>query len=153
MFLKNTYYFYLLLLIIGFSSCSAKKDQTTNQVCFNTRCIDVELARKPDELIKGLQFRDSLGKNEGMLFIFNESRRHSFWMKDTLIPLDMIWMDYSRRVVHIERNVPLCKNEVCPTYKSKEKAMYVLEVNGDYAKELGIHLGDLADFKLLMEDI
>lgn len=98
--------------------------------------------------MRGLQFRGSLDSYSGMLFIFPQSRRHSFWMKDTLIPLDMIWMDHGRKIVHIEHDVPPCREDPCPVYTPPQEALYVLEVNAGTAGALGLQLGDEAEFKI-----
>ncbi len=120
--------------------------QHQDQVCFQNRCIDVEVVREKEEMRRGLQFRQSLGAHSGMLFVFPQSRRHAFWMKDTRIPLDMIWMDYTRRIVHIERDVPPCKEDPCPSYTPSQEALYVLEVNAGYTAVLGLKAGDQAEF-------
>ncbi len=140
------------IILIGFivtTVLSCQKDtQTKNQVCFEGQCIEVELARTPEEQAKGLQFRTSLESNGGMLFIFSESRRYSFWMKDTLIPLDMVWISRSKKVVDITRNVSPCKTTPCPTYSPSSNVLYVLEVNAGYTEKLGIQVGDQAGFDI-----
>jgi len=83
-----------------------------------------------------------------MLFVFPQSRQQSFWMKDTLIPLDMIWLDYKRRIIYIERDVPPCQSDPCPTYRPSTEAMYVLEVNAGLAEAQRIQEGDVAWFDL-----
>jgi len=145
---------FLNLLLLSLLSCSGQTSEILNQVCFETQapnnefrvCIEVELAREEAEHKRGLQLRASLGSNSGMLFIFPLSRRHSFWMKDTLIPLDIIWIDDTHRVVHIESNVPPCKTDTCPSYSPDEAALYVLEINAGYVKKIGIVAGDGAEF-------
>ena len=129
-----------LIALIGCQKLSA------NQVCFNKQCINVEVVYKPEDVNRGLQFRESLDQNAGMLFVFSESERHSFWMKDTLIPLDMIWLDYARRIVHIVFNVPPCKMDPCPTYTPLKNATYVLELNAGRAADLKLKEGDAAEF-------
>jgi len=103
---------------------------------------------KPEDVQRGLQFRESLDKNKGMLFVFAESRRHAFWMKDTLIPLDIIWLDYARRVVYIAPNIPPCPQDPCPSYSPERDALYVLEINAGVAQQLGLKPGDLAEFRI-----
>lgn len=120
-----------------------------NQVCFQKGCVEVEIARTQTERYRGLQFRSSLGGDQGMLFIFPDIKRHSFWMKDTLIPLDIIWLDESRHAVYMLENVPVCKEEPCPIYTPSHEARYVLEINAGRASSLNIKEGDSADFKLL----
>ena len=108
----------------------------------------MEVVRKEPERLRGLQFRKSLCDHCGMLFVFPHSQIYSFWMKDTLIPLDMIWMDYARRVVYIEKNVPPCRADPCPAYTPTEKAVYVLEINAGSADRWGLRVGDTAAFRL-----
>lgn len=127
-------------------ACSYREGGDPEQVCFAERCIRVEVAGTPEERARGLQFRESLGKNEGMLFIFPESRRQSFWMKDTSIPLDIIWMDRDKRVVFVIPNILPCATEHCPVYTPDTDALYVLEVNAGVTAEWGLRVGDQARF-------
>lgn len=129
-----------------YSAYAAKS--RADQVCFSRKCVNVEIVREREEIRRGLQFRNSLGVDNGMLFIFSKSWPYAFWMKDTLIPLDMVWMDYGRRIIHIEHNVPPCKEDPCPRYEPGHPALYVLEINAGYAKKLGLKIGDTAQFKL-----
>ena len=69
-----------------------------------------------------------------------------FWMKDTHIALDMIWMDQSRRIIHIEQSVPPCIANPCVAYGPEGKALYVLEINAGLSKKFGLRLGDEAFF-------
>lgn len=138
----------IILGLIFLPACFRQKVVFQNQVCFQQKCIQVEVVQKEEDLRRGLQGRASLDSNSGMLFVFPESRRQGFWMKDTLIPLDMIWMDYSRRVVYTAQRVPPCLHDPCRTYTPDEEAMYVLEVNAGYAEILGIKEGTRCEFKL-----
>ncbi len=140
---------WLLLMLGGWMvvAGTACQPRPKDQVCFEKRCVNVELARTPEEQTRGLQFRKRLGHNQGMLFIFPRSCRARFWMKDTWIPLDMIWMDEHRKVIHIEARVAPCQTTPCPTYGPSQPAMYVLEVNAGYAEELGIRPGYVAEFR------
>lgn len=128
--------------------CSSRIAQQQDQVCFQDQCVNVEVVQKEEELHRGLQFRASLAPDGGMLFVFKKSGPYAFWMKDTLIPLDMIWMGPARRIVHIEHNVPPCAADPCPRYTPAAEALYVLEVNAGYAVELGLQLGDTAELRL-----
>ncbi len=142
--MKNRVFLILLLVL---QACSHQRAVTKNQVCFKDNCFNVEVVQKKEELHRGLQLRKSLDPDSGMLFVFSQSRPYAFWMKDTLIPLDMIWMDYGRRIVHIEHNVPPCVADPCPRYTPQHEALYVLEINAGYARKIGIQLGDLAEFR------
>lgn len=130
-------------------TAQATEIQDKNKVCFRNSCLQVEIARTQEERERGLQFRSSLGEKEGMLFIFPELGRHSFWMKDTLISLDMIWFDENQRVVTILRDVPICSEDPCPVYAPAGQAKYVLEVNAGCVSSLNIKEGEDVDFKLL----
>jgi uncharacterized membrane protein (UPF0127 family) len=110
------------------------------EVCFDDLCFEVELAASEGERAEGLMFREHLDENKGMLFVFMESGVHNFWMKNTLISLDIIWISDDKRVVHIERDVPPCVEDVCPSYGSEKESNYVLEVNS--GKSFGIEIGD-----------
>ena len=129
------------------AGCLRPAAQAVDQVCFGEKCVNVEVVQKEEELHRGLQFRKSLDPGRGMLFIFQKSGPYAFWMKDTLIPLDMIWMDDTRKIVHIEHNVPPCAADPCPSYPPRHEALYVLEINAGYANELGLKIGDIAEFR------
>lgn len=146
---KRTWHgFFLVSCFLSLCFFSQGSAQSQDQVCFAQKCINVEVVEKEEELQRGLQFRESLDPGGGMLFVFKESRPHAFWMKDTLIPLDMIWMDDARRIVHIEGNVPPCPADPCPRYTPAAEALYVLEVNAGHAAKLDLKVGDTAEFRL-----
>jgi len=107
----------------------------------------VEIANDPIKRECGLMDRKSMGKNNGMLFKFPYARKLSFWMKNTLIPLDMIFIDRNWTIVDINKNAMSCTE--CLTYDSKNPAMYVLEINGGLGDEFGMGIGD----KVLLNEI
>lgn len=88
----------------------------------------VEIADTPDERQMGLMHRESMPANQGMLFVWPEEGSRNFWMKNTLIPLDMIWINTNREIVDIKAAEP-CKVEDCPTYPGGGPAQFVLELN------------------------
>src|SRR5918995_173282 len=104
--------------------------------------VFVEVPDDREEFARGLMFRTHLPWNAGMLFAFYEEEPRRFWMKNTLIPLDMIFVDSSSKIIDIKENVPPCKQEECPTYPSKEPAQYVLEVNAGFVQEKEVKIGD-----------
>jgi YVTN family beta-propeller protein len=104
--------------------------------------VFVEVTDDLEESMRGLMFRIHLPWNAGMLFPYSDEEPRTFWMKNTLIPLDMIFVDSSSKIVEIKENVPPCEQEECPTYPSMEPAQYVLEVNAGFVKEKGVKLGD-----------
>ena len=145
--LIKTYLIFLAILVV-ISGCIAKVDKEGDRVCFKNNCFGIEIVSNESDRMKGLQFRKSLEQDKGMLFVFSESHRSVFWMKDTFIPLDIIWIDESRKVVHIEHNVPPCKKDSCPAYSTPYEALYVLEINAGKAEEIGLKEGDLLRFDL-----
>lgn len=103
--------------------------------------INVEIADDSNEREKGLMFREKLNENGGMLFVFDDESYQTFWMKNTLIPLDMIFIDGNFNVVDIKHAVP-CKKEPCALYKSSNPAKYVLEVNENFTEKNNVKIGD-----------
>ena len=101
----------------------------------------VELALTPEEQSQGLMFRESLPERAGMLFLFPEVAPHHFWMKNTMIPLDMVWMDASGKVLFVSADTPPCKADPCPTYGPDGPAQSVLEIAGGKAKAEGVAVG------------
>ena len=95
--------------------------------------VAVELATDDDTRQQGLMYRESLEPLKGMLFIFPAAGDYPFWMKNTMIPLDMLWIDDSRHIVHIEQDVPPCTADPCPSYPPGAKAKYVLELKAGEA--------------------
>ena len=91
-------------------------------------------------------FRESLPAKSGMLFLFPDGEVHKFWMKNTMIPLDMIWMDSGGKVLFVSANTPPCKADPCPTYGPDAPASSVLEIAGGKAKVEKIEVGSLVRF-------
>jgi len=104
--------------------------------------VNIEIADTPEKQTTGLMFRKSLGKDSGMLFPYTSERNLSFWMKNTLIPLDMIFINSKLEIVDIIREVPPCEKDPCESYSPIEKAQYVLEVNGSFSENYNINVGD-----------
>jgi len=103
----------------------------------------VEVARSPEEQAQGLMFRQSLAPDRGMIFPYDPPQQASFWMKNTLIPLDMIFIGPDRRIVHIADNaVPLSLEPV--TWPQPVSA--VLELAGGRSAELGLKPGDTVEW-------
>ena len=111
--------------------------------------IQAEIADTTEKRAKGLMYRDSLPKDRGMLFTFAEPQLWTFWMKNTRISLDIIWMDSKKRIVHIERNVPTCPrtDDGCPQYQPNDNAVYVLELAAGIADALKLQRGSVLKFQ------
>lgn len=141
----------LKLAILFFSFVSVCYAESIKQVCFRDVCVGVEISDTKDKRERGLMFRDSLPLNQGMLFIFDENSFHGFWMKNTKIPLDIIWIDEDRVVVDVKTNALPCKED-CKSMISKKKARYVLEVNSGFVDKNNIRLGDEVAFVEVPKD-
>tara|TARA_Y100000310_G_C20657320_1_gene802653 strand:+ start:644 stop:1096 length:453 start_codon:yes stop_codon:yes gene_type:complete len=140
----------ITILCIFLIACSppAPIEKPTPQVCFKDTCFFVEIADNKIERSIGLMNRPFLAENSGMLFIFDKEKGVAMWMKKTLIPLDIIWINKNRRANHVESNAQPCvENEKCNHLIAPVKALYVLEINAGKAKELGIVSGSSFVFK------
>lgn len=112
----------------------------------STYKFDVEIAATDEQLVQGLMYRHSLGLNEGMLFIFPRQRQVAMWMKDTYIPLDMLFIDKHNRIRDIRENAePLSTDIIYP----KVPVVWVLEVPAGTVKRLGISLQDKVRYQVI----
>jgi uncharacterized protein len=139
---------YLSFYFIGRIFAPVTQQSQQNQVCFGSNCFFVELAKTNAERDRGLSNRKELDKDKGMFFVFDKEGIYPFWMKNTLIPLDIIWIDSNNSVVFISQNVQPCKSLICSSVFPSGPAKYVLEVNAGISKEVGIKIGDSAELKI-----
>ena len=134
-----------IFLLIFLTSCAKNTDKNFKEIIIDNGYglirINAEIADDEQEQTKGLMFKEKLNENEGMLFVFENEQEQIFWMKNTLIPLDMVFIDENFEIVDIKTAVP-CKEEPCALYKSPKPAKYVLEVNGNLTAKKGIKIGD-----------
>ena len=130
------------------TNINTEKEGDISKVCFNEKCFNVEIADTPKKHAQGLMNRKSLDQDSGMLFLFDTEAKYCFWMKNTLIPLDIIWLDKNKRVVFIKHDAKPCQAEPCKTFRPDEKAKYVFEINSGFAKKIGLREGDEMKFKL-----
>lgn len=127
-----------VLMSIAFTACASGGPS----VELGGRTFSVEIADTTDKQALGLMFRDSMPDDQGMLFIFPNEAPRSFWMKNTRIPLDIMYFDKDLKMVSVSADTPPCKVRRCPSYPSKGPAMYVLELNAGMAGKLGVGEGD-----------
>lgn len=107
----------------------------------------LELAVSLEERALGYMFREEIGPHEGMLFVFARDGLHEFWMRNCEVPLDLIWLDRDRRVVHVVENAPPCPPDGdCPTMQPLRNARYVLEVAGGTVAAEKLSTGDTVLF-------
>jgi len=129
------------------SNPSVAKVELPHAVLPDGFTVDLELAVTPQEVNDGLMYRPSLPEKRGMLFIFGADRYPSFWMKNTLIPLDLVFLDSAGSVVDVVANVPPCALDPCPTYSPKSPARAVLEVAAGVAAAHGVGAGVAITFE------
>jgi len=103
--------------------------------------VVVEVADTPERSMYGYMFRREVKEDEGMVFVYPESGIHPFWMKNTLVPLDIIWMDDAFEILHVETAVP-CKADPCPSYGTLRMSRYTLELKAGSSARRGLRIGD-----------
>ncbi|MFH1849487.1 MAG: DUF192 domain-containing protein [archaeon] len=113
----------LALMLLLLASCAAP-----DHIELGNRVISIERAVTAQEQARGLMYRTQLCENCGMLFVFDSPQIQSFWMKNTSIPLDIIFLDSEMRAVRIHHAAP-CESDPCKTYSSGQSVRYALEVN------------------------
>lgn len=154
----------LAFLLLGAVACaqpSAPAPATTTTAATNTPAaaagprivfpdgfaVSVEVAANDETRQQGLMYRDQLAENRGMIFLFTQPGEYPFWMKNTLIPLDMIWLDAAHRIVHIAHDVPPCKADPCPSYPPNAQSSYVLETAAGVAARHKLKDGDVLRYE------
>jgi uncharacterized membrane protein (UPF0127 family) len=140
---------YLLIMslfsVLFASACTQQLPTTNVQVGGVT--VIAEIADDDRDRTIGLMNRSSLPEGAGMIFVFDDEKQRSFWMKNTLIPLDMIFISANGTIVDITTMQP-CKSLFCESYRSKQPAKYVLEVNAGFAEKHSTKVGDFVNIKL-----
>lgn len=127
------------LLVLPLAACAS---HASHWVELGGKRYTVELADDNAERARGLMFRDSMPLERGMLFIHDTEEPQAYWMKNTRIPLDILYFDNARRLVSQQRDVPACTlGDQCPPYPSHVPARYVLELNAGQAEAMGLEDG------------
>lgn len=129
----------VLTLLLTLSACATAG---TPWVELAGERFQVEIADNEEARARGLMFRDRLEDGHGMLFIHERQEPLAYWMKNTRIPLDILYFDGARRLVSQQRRVPPCRSgRGCPAYPSEGAARYVLELNAGEAERMGLEDG------------
>lgn len=130
----------------------AYSTQSQASVTFpNGTKVGVEVVDTEADRARGLMFRETLAPSQGMLFLFEKRGVHSFWMKNTLIPLDILWLDSRGTIVSIAHAAPPCRVEPCPHYSPDAEACAVVEVISGFATQHGVKVGDSVKIEGLMK--
>jgi len=137
----KTWFLAAFFLLAGCAKAASAGHKSITVLLHGQR-FSVELATDDTQRQRGLMMRQSLPANHGMLFVFPRMDPQAFWMKNTLIPLDMLYFDAARRLVSMQLNVPPCRADPCPVYPSEGPARYVLELSGGTARGIGVQPGD-----------
>jgi uncharacterized membrane protein (UPF0127 family) len=112
------------------------------------KVLQAEVMVSDEDRAMGLMFRPSLPLDRGMIFRFATADFHGIWMKNCKFPIDILWLDEERRVVHVAEAVPPCKAEPCPVYNPMRKASWVIELNAGQAGREKAVLGATVRFDL-----
>ena len=134
------------LFCLSLAICSAAGCATADSgawVELKGKRFDVEVADNAAERERGLMFRDEMAADHGMIFIHDNEEPQAYWMKNTHIPLDILYFDHARKLVSAQQRVPPCSLGVnCPPFASEGPALYVLELNAGTAEAMGLQPGD-----------
>ncbi len=143
-----------ILLGLGLTACrggssAGLEDLTARTVTLpKGQKIRAEVMTAPEDMARGMMFRDSLAPGRGMLFIHAQPGTYSYWMYQVRIPLDIIWMNADHQIVEVSADTPPCQTKAtdCPSYGGHRTAQYVLELGGGMAAKYGLKRGDQIDF-------
>ena len=130
----------IFIIFLILFSCYSEKKYVKAKI--NKKIYKFELAITEKERETGLMFRKSLDQNSGMLFVYSNMNYLYFYMKNTIIPLDIAFIDYNYKIIDIQSMEPLDET----TIVSKKKAMYALEVNRGFFDKVGLKVGDKIEF-------
>jgi uncharacterized membrane protein (UPF0127 family) len=133
----------LVFLLLTAAGCAAAVPQTSAPaVELHGHRFSTEFATDDASREHGLMMRTELAADHSMLFVFPDTQPRWFWMKNTLIPLDILYFDADRKLVSMQLDVPPCKADPCPSYPSDAPARYVLELPAGTARRIGAQAGD-----------
>ena len=144
------------LIVLALSSISCGGPETAGPEVLGLRVIkfpdgqhiQAEVEVTPQEIQKGMMFRDSLPRGRGMLIINQKPGVYPYWMYQVRIPLDVVWMDENRRVVEIASDAQPCRTtaSLCASYGGHERSQFVLELAAGEARHYGLNVGQVLDF-------
>jgi len=111
------------------------------------KVLQAEVMVNDEDRAMGLMFRPSLSLDRGMIFVFETADFHGIWMKNCKFPIDIVWLDEAKRVVHLAEAVPPCKADPCPVYEPLQRAAYVVEMNAGQARREKAVIGASLSFE------
>jgi uncharacterized protein len=137
--MKNIFLLFFLMIFIV--SCETNSIPNV-EIKINKKIYSFEVAATEKARQKGLMYRKSMGKDKGMLFVYEKKEILYYYMKNTFIPLDIAFIDDEYKIVDIQKMEPLDET----TIESKDKAMYALETNRGFFDRVGLKIGDKLEF-------
>jgi len=163
--IKNKMIWILILIVVlalvffvwQNSSFRLKKEVNykNTKACISNNCFDTEIAENNFQREKGLMFRENLDQDKAMLFVFEKEANYPFWMKNTKINLDIIWIGQDKKIKYISQFTQPCLPAgrlvqlfFCPQINPQTNAKYVLEINGGLCQKFDIKVGDSVDIEL-----
>ncbi len=141
-------YVFLFLVCLVFIPLEARQVQFVKIFFPNGSSVTAELAKTPEQRRLGLMFREGINADQGMLLVFEEEDLFAIWMKNMKFPLDLLWLDQEKRIVHIECDVPPCRADPCATYSPQIPGLFVLELQAGSVKQNKLKLYDRLEFIL-----
>jgi len=112
------------------------------------KVLQSEVMVSDEDRSMGLMFRPSLPLDRGMIFVFETADFHGIWMKNCRFPIDILWLDEEKRIVHVAESVPPCQADPCPVYNPMRRASYVIELNAGQARREKAVVGAAVGFDL-----
>jgi uncharacterized membrane protein (UPF0127 family) len=137
-----------MAVLLAVSAPASATPKVTPLTLPSGKVLQVEVMVEDADRAMGLMFRPSLPEDRGMLFIFERPDFYGIWMKNCRFPIDILWLDEERRVVHLAERTPPCTADPCPVYEPLRKAVYVLELNAGVAKREKAVVGSALSFEL-----
>jgi len=135
--------FFVLFMILIFKKTPEKQ----TKIKIGSTEIKAEIADTNLKRIKGLMFRKALPENEGMLFVFEKEDYHTFWMMNMSFPIDIVWINKDKEIIDIVKNAQPCRIS-CTSFRPKNIALYVLEVNANFTDKRNIQIGSKVEFDI-----
>ncbi len=135
----------ILLLVLVISIFILNRDNKNVVEIIGNNDITYIIVNTPESRTLGLSGRESLPENTAMLFVFDEPGKYQFWMKDMNFPIDIIWLDENKKIIHIEENIA---PETYPTsFGPENNSLYVIEANVGFVGKNNLKMGKVLDFQ------
>lgn len=140
--------FWQVMSLLIALSCDIAAEGKNNSILFIEQqiIVHVEIANNQSQREYGLMHRTHLAQNQGMLFSYPDQALRRMWMKNTLLPLDVLFLDDEKRIVSLLENLQPCRHAPCPIYTSRVPARYMLELNANFINRHQITIGQALDF-------